>query len=164
MKKILALIAGLLLAFSLTGALAEAAVVETLYDGAWVQFEDGFELYLPADWVQFECTDDMIANGIFYLAGTEDQSYLCAIAWNSLDEALTIEQIQELFAANYDGAELIVVNDVALVVYADAENNCLNFIALDGTEPGYYMFSFSPADDEDYQTVAALIASSIRNM
>ena len=45
MKKFLALaILCLMMALSLTPALAEAAVVETLYDGVWVQFEDGFEL------------------------------------------------------------------------------------------------------------------------
>ena len=40
----------------------------------------------------------------------------------------------------------------------------LNFIALDAAEPGYYMFVFTPGSDADYQVVAALIASSIRNI
>lgn len=164
MKKILALVLCLVLAFALTGALAEGDVVETLFDGAWVQFQDGFELYLPADWMVFECTEEMNANGIFFMAGSEDQSYTCAIAWDALDAELTIEQVQEKFAEVYSGAEIMVVNDVALVVFADADNNTLNFVALDGTEPGYYLFTFYPMDDEDYQTVAALIASSIRNM
>ena len=165
MKKLLALaILCLMMALSLTPALAEAAVVETLYDGVCVQFEDGFELYLPANWVQFECSEEMLANGIFYMAVTEDQSYLCTLAWMELAGDLTIAQLQETLAATYETAEVIEVNDVGLVMFADVENSSLCFAALDGTEPGCYLFTFTPMDDEDFATVAALIASSIRNL
>ena len=56
MKKILALVLCLMMALSLTSALAEAplTLAEQSYEGVWVQFEDGFEIYLPAEWVEYE--------------------------------------------------------------------------------------------------------------
>ena len=72
MKKVLALILCLLMALSLGCASAEnvTTAAEVLYEGVWVQFEDGFEIYLPAEWYEFECTEEMNAQGIFYMAGT----------------------------------------------------------------------------------------------
>lgn len=163
MKKLLAVTLCLLLAVLVT-AVATAEAVEGLFDGTWVQFEDGFEIYLPSDWYEFECTEEMNAQGIFYMAGTEDMSYSCTMAWQALEEDCTAEELHAELVTAYPDAEIVQVNGVALIVYADAQNNLLNCIALDAGEPGFYMFAFSPADDEDFATLAALIASSIRNM
>ena len=62
MKKVLAILLCLLMALSMSCAFAETATTaaEMLYEGVWVQFEDGFEFYIPANWVQFECTEEML--------------------------------------------------------------------------------------------------------
>lgn len=162
MKKVLALILCLLMVCTMSAALAEPSV-EGLYDGSWVQFEDGFEIYLPNDWCSFECTEEMNAQGIFYVAGTEDMSYSCTLAWKALDAELSIEELQAQMVQTYPDAEVVEVNGVGLITYVDSANNLLNCIALDAAEPGFYLFAFSPADDADFQMVAAAIASSIRN-
>ena len=163
MKKLLAVALCLLLAVLMTGV-AAAEAVEQAFDGTWVQFEDGFELYLPSDWHSFECTEEMNAQGIFFLAGTEDLARSCTLAWQPLEEDCTVEAFHAELVTAYPDAEIVQVNGVALIAYADAENNLLNCIALDANEPGFYMFAFSPADDEDFVSLAVLIASSIRNM
>ena len=48
MKKFLALILCLMMA-CMSIAVAEETAIEDQYDGSWVQFEDGFEIYLPND-------------------------------------------------------------------------------------------------------------------
>ena len=167
MKKFLALILTLLMLFAMGFAVAEQTeevAMEDLFDGVWVQFEDGFELYLPADWYALELTEEWYAKGIFYAAGTEDFAYSCTLAWQPMTADLTLEQVREVIAAEYGQAELIDVNGVGLIVSIDAENNLLNFIALDAAEPGYYLFAFSPADDPDFQLLAYAIAASIRNI
>ena len=163
MKKLLAVTLCLLLAVLVT-AVAAAEAVEGLFDGTWVQFEDGFEIYLPSDWYEFECTEEMNAQGIFYMAGTEDMSYSCTMAWQALEEDCTVEAFHAELVTAYPGAELVEVNGIAVIVYADLENNLLNCITLDASEPGFYMFAFSPADDEDFQNLAAAITASIRNL
>ena len=182
MKKFLALVLCLMMACTLSAAVAESADatesadvtessdgaessnLEELFDGAWVQFEDGFELYLPADWVEFETTEEMNAKGIFFIAGTEDMSYSCTLAWQPLEAECTLEELQPTMAAKYPDAEVVEVNGVGLIAYTDAENNLLNCVAMDAAEPGFYLFAFSPADDEEFQNLAGLIAASIRNM
>ena len=144
--------------------MASAEGVESLFDGVWVQFEDGFEIYLPADWYSVECTPEMNEKGIFYMAGTEDMAYSCTIAWSPLEEDCSVEELQAAMATVYPDAEAVEVNGVGLVVYVDTANGLLNCLALDATEPGFYMFAFSPADDEDFTNLAAVIAASIRNL
>lgn len=141
MKKLLSVTLCLLLAVLMT-AVAAAEAVEGMFDGTWVQFEDGFEIYLPSDWYEFECT----------------------MAWQALEEDCTAEELHAELVTAYPGAELVEVNGIAVIVYADLENNLLNCIALDASEPGFYMFAFSPADDEDFQDLAAAITASIRNL
>ena len=162
MKKFLALILCLMMA-CVSIAVAEETAIEDLYDGSWVQFEDGFEIYLPNDWYSFECTEEMNAQGIFYVAGTEDMSYSCTLAWKALDAEISIEDLQAQMVQTYPDAEVVEVNGVALIAYVDSANNLLNCVAMDAAEPGFYLFAFSPADDADFQMVAAAIASSIRN-
>ena len=162
MKKFLALILCLMMA-CVSIAVAEEVAIEDLYDGSWVQFEDGFEIYLPNDWYSFECTEEMNAQGIFYVAGTEDMSYSCTLAWKALDAEISIEDLQAQMVQTYPDAEVVEVNGVGLITYVDSANNLLNCVAMDAAEPGFYLFAFSPADDADFQMVAGAIASSIRN-
>ena len=65
MKKFLALLLCLMMALSLGAASAETTqhAAEVLYEGSWVRFEDGFEIYLPSEWYEFECTEEMNAQG-----------------------------------------------------------------------------------------------------
>lgn len=171
MKKVLAFILCLLMVLSLCCASAETVSdeggyshpCEVLYDGAWIQFEDGFELYLPAEWYEYPCTEEMNAQGIFYMAGTEDMAYTCTLAWTPLETECTIEELHAGMAAVYPEAQLSEVNGVGLVWYVDAENKLLNYLALDAAEPGVYMFAFSPIDDEVFVVQSALIASTLRN-
>lgn len=164
MKKVLAFILCLLMALSLCCASAETMThpCEALYEGAWVQFEDGFELYLPAEWYEYPCTEEMNAQGIFYMAGTEDFSYSCTLGWTPLEADCTIEELHAEMITVYPEAQVMEVNDVGLVCYYDAANNLVNYLALDAAEPGVYLFAFSPADDEVFVVQSALIASTIR--
>ena len=163
MKKFLALILCLMMA-CVSIAVAEEVAIEDLYDGSWVQFEDGFEIYLPNDWYSFECTEEMNAQGIFYVAGTEDMSYSCTLAWKALESEISIEDLQAQMVQTYPDAEVVEVNGVGLITYVDSANNLLNCVAMDAAEPGFYLFAFSPADDADFQMLATAIASSIRNI
>lgn len=164
MKKFLALLLCLMMALSLGAASAETTqhAAEVLYEGSWVRFEDGFEIYLPSEWYEFECTEEMNAQGIFYMAGTEDLSYSCTLGWTALEADCTIEELHAEIVKTHPEAKVMDVSGVGLIFYADAENGLLNYIALDATEPGAYLFAFSPANDEVFLVQSAIIASTIR--
>lgn len=164
MKRVFAFVLCLMMLLSMSLASAETAAhpAESIYEGAWVKFEDGFEIYLPAGWYEYPCTTEMNAQGIFYMAGTEDMSYSCTLAWAALEADCSIEELHAAMCEDYPNAQVMDVNGVGLVCYEDAENGLLNYIALDATEPGMYMFAFSPADDAVFNAQSAIIASTIR--
>lgn len=145
-------------------AVAEEIVYEEFFDGTWVQFEEGFELYLPSDWLVLESTEEELASGIAFSVCSPDEAYYMALAWSGLEVELTIDELQAaLVEAGYP-VEPVEVNNIALLVMGDAENDTLSFIGMDAAEPGYYTFIFAPMSDENLQVMAAVIASSLRNI
>ena len=161
MKKLLALVLALLMFLS-SAAMAEEIVYEQFFDGTWVQFEDGFELYLPSEWLELEVTDDMLEGGIFYAVMSPDGKYTCQVGWSPLDADYTYEEALAQVEAVYPGAKLMEVNGIGLICFGDGANDILGFAALDGAEPGLYMFFFTPMSDENLQIMASVIASSLR--
>ena len=163
MKKLLALVMALMMLLC-SAAVAEEVAYEDLFDGTWVQFEEGFELYLPSDWLVLESTEEELAAGIAFTVCSPDEAYYMALAWSGLEAELTIEELQAaLVEAGYP-VEPVEVNGIALLVMADADNNTLSFIGMDAAEPGYYTFIFTPMNDENLQVLASVIASSLRNI
>ena len=163
MKKLLALVMALMMLLCST-AVAEEIAYEEFFDGAWVKFEEGFELYLPSDWLILESTEEELAAGIAFSVCSPDEAYYMALAWSALDAELTLEELQTALANAGYPVEPVEVNGIGLLVMGDAENDTLSFIGLDAAEPGYYTFLFTPMSDENLQTLAAVIASSLRNI
>lgn len=163
MKKLLALVMALMMLLC-SSAVAEEIVYEEIFDGSWVQFEEGFELYLPNDWLVLEASEEELAAGIAFSVCSPDGAYYMALAWNGLEAELTIDELQAaLVEAGYP-VEPVEVNGLALLVMGDAENDTLSFIGMDAAEPGYYTFVFTPMSDENLRLMASVIASSLRNL
>jgi len=161
MKKILALALAMLMVLGCVPAMAQD--IEALYDGVWVQFDGGFEVYMPSDWLEVELTEADRAEGFFYGACSADQSVLMMMAWAPLEAAMTLEELNEALAAGYP-TEMLNVNGIGLICMGDAANNTVSFIGLDGVDLGYYTFLFAPVSDDETKAYAALIASSLRNL
>ena len=43
-----------------------------LYEGTWVPFEAGFDLYLPTDWNVLDLTEDNIDDGIIFMVSPQE--------------------------------------------------------------------------------------------
>lgn len=169
MKKLLALALCLMMAFCMVSAVAEEETeilaAEMLFDGVWVQFEDGFEFYLPSNWYQVEeIPQEWIEMGVFYAACTEDMAYNVTLEWHPIEEGTSMGMLYDAVSETSPDAGIALVNGVELLAYTNFENNQMTYIAMDGAEPGIYCFVFTPADDPDFQNLAALIASTIRNI
>ena len=161
MKKILALVLSLMMILICIPAMTEGT--EVLFEGTWVQFEGGFEIYRPADWVEYEVTEEEREQGILYIAGSEDETRLMQLGWFALPQAVTIDAMQASLAQSFVIVEKMNVNGIDLLCAGDADYDSLMFIALSEGEPGYYMFVFTPMSDTVLQGYAAVIAGSLRN-
>lgn len=159
MKKILSLVLALMMLLFAGAACAEDVNIEDLYEGEWVEFEGGFQLYLPTAWPEVEVTAEMEEAGIGYARADEDWAFM--LAWSALDADLSVEELQVVLQEAYSAAEIIQLDECAVVCYADVENDSLCFAALDGTEPGMYLFCFTPGSDENLQALASVIMASL---
>lgn len=162
-KKLLALVMALMMLLC-SSAVAEEIVYEEIFDGTWVQFEEGFELYLPSDWLMLEPSEEERAEGIAFSVCSPDEAYYMALAWSGLEAEMSIDELQAALTEAGYLVEQVEVNGLDLLMMGDAENDTLSFIGMDAAEPGYYTFLFTPLSDENLQLWAAAIASSLRNI
>lgn len=164
MKKFLAMMLMVTALLFAGVAAAEAPVVEVPFEGVWVQFEEGFEVMLPANWLEIEVTEEMIAGGIFYAACSEDGANTVQMSWSALENAMTAQEVQAEIEVGYPGAQIMEFNGVEFVTFVDQENDIFGMIALDGVDLGMYTFWFTPNSDEAFVDTAVAIATSIRNI
>ena len=109
MKKFFALVLMMLV------LLCSSAMAEAPFEGVWVQFEDGFEVLLPADWYEIEATEDMLASGIFYAACSPDGANTVQMSWSELDAAMTAQEIRAALDTEYPGATVVEFNGIEFV-------------------------------------------------
>ena len=159
MKKFFALMLVLL-----TLLMAGTVLAEAPFEGVWVQFEEGFEVLLPAEWLEIEVTEDMAAQGVFYVACSEDGEHLVQMMWSPLETEMTAQEVQAELVTEYTDAEVLEINGIEFISLSDEANDLFCLCALDGAEPGLYMFWFSPNSDETFVDTAVAIATSIRNI
>lgn len=162
MKKFFALMLMLLTVMMAGTAMADLATAP--FEGVWVQFEDGFEILLPANWLELEVTEDMLAGGVFYGACSEDGANTVQLAWAALETEMTAQEVCADLATEYPDAEVLQFNGIDFVSFSDEVNDLFCMCALDGAEPGLYMFWFTPNSDAAFAETAVAIATSIRNI
>ena len=163
MKKFVSFVLIAMLALSCTAALAESdAPADAAFEGSWVQFEDGFEIYLPNEWVVVDPTDEMIQSGIFYAVTSPDGARNMQVAWSEEAGAADANAVKAQLEATYTEVEILNINGIDFVTYLDAQNDSTGIVAL-GANGDMFLFNFYPASDEEFAPIAVTIATSIRN-
>ncbi len=130
------------------------------YDGAWIMFEDGFKIYLPSDWTQFDITDQLAEQGVLYLAGDASGSPYVKVAYLENGDIDSIETLKEsLEEAGFSVDKVYNFNGIRGIVYGSTEQQIsgVMFFHPDTTD---YLFSVVgyPADKET-NLVASVICS-----
>lgn len=163
MKKVLSYILVAMLAFSCTVALAESdAPTNAAFEGSWVQFEDGFEIYLPSDWLVVDPTDEMLQSGVFYAVTSPDGARSLQVAWSEEAGAEDANAVKAQLEAAYTDVQILNINGIDFVTYEDVQNDSTGIVAL-GANGDLFVFNFYPASDETFGPIALTIATSIRN-
>ena len=163
MKKFFAMMIALIMMLSCAVFAEEAINFEELYEGAWTNFEDdGFQMYLPTDWIPVEIDEEtMSSTGTYYLLASPDFTRTFQVAWKDLGIAFDMEVLLADITLNYPEAVVMNVGNYEAVV---AYNETADFVAFsvlsaDGME--LYTFSFTPASDEEMLTLASAMMSSL---
>jgi hypothetical protein len=139
----------------------------SVYEGQWWDTGLGFDMYLPADWIDADLTEEMVESGLVHIYGEDGGGANCTIICTALPE-----EVADTYDIDQLGAELAESNTTALfadlsgipaVVFENDETCISGFSML--TDDGYLIQGVisAPSDDEyeEYGPVFMNITTSI---
>lgn len=134
------------------------AFAETPESTVRVQFEDGFSLSLPTDWVSFEVSPEDAEVGVMYCLGNADASRLLYVQrWSA-----PFSDLDALRAALEGDSNVVLRSDAdsssPFLMYNLASSDASGCIAL--FADGVLNLLFTPQSDADYMLTAATIMES----
>ena len=118
MKKILVCLFALLM-------LGSFAFAEMPYESIRMEFEDGFALDLPSDWMRYDVGAELADRGFIYCLGTSDASRLLYVQRWAADYT-NLSELQEALAAQ----ELLGMKNAGFLGFADKNDNSEREISL----------------------------------
>ena len=111
------------------------------YEGTWVPFEDGFQLYLPSAWNTYELTEDQVNQGVLYLAGDAsgaDTAPAVSVVWAYSDGAETINDLATAIRqGGYQVDDLVSINGIPCVSYRLEDGDCSAIMFFHPTNTDY---------------------------
>ena len=137
------------------------ALGEAAYESVRINFEGGFSLSLPSDWVSFEADGEAMEHGVGYVLGTVDGSRLLYIQqWQT--EHSTLAELEEALRAREDVQVLTGDNsgNNAFLMYGMNDRDCTGCLTIHSGSVLNLMFT--PQSDQEYMAVAAAIMDSCR--
>lgn len=131
-----------------------------LYEGEWMSFDYGFDLYLPTEWT--EASDEETDN-IVYKLDSPDKKISLAITCNTAEEMgakAELDVVKEILESEgFTGLADVEINDIPVVGFDDEENQ-VSGIAFVGESGNMYTLLIGPLEDEDSQIIAVNILKS----
>ena len=111
------------------------------YEGTWVPFQDGFQLYLPSAWNTYELTEDQVNQGVLYLAGDTSGSETApalSVVWANSDGAETINDLATAISqGGYQVDGLVSINGIPCVSYRLEDGDCSAIMFFHPTNKDY---------------------------
>ena len=134
---------------------------EALYEAVRVDFEDGFSLTVPADWVSFEANGEALEHGILYVLGSADGARQMYVQqWDTQYE--TLSQLEEALRER-DDLQLLNPESIgsnAFLMYGFTDRDCTGCLTVhSGT---VLNLMFAPQSDAEFMAIVATIMDSCR--
>ena len=111
------------------------------YEGTWVPFQDGFQLYLPSAWNTYELTEDQVNQGVLYLAGDTSGSETApalSVVWGNSNGAETINDLATAIRqGGYQVDGLVSINGIPCVSYRLEDSDCSAIMFFHPTNKDY---------------------------
>lgn len=133
---------------------------EAAYEGTWLSFEPGFDLYVPSNWNVLEVTDEDKENGIMFIAQdpeAEDGTNMVVTGTDVGTEYDLDSMTQELIDAEYIDVEKVCINGIYAVSFETESTYGIAF--LDDAEGIMYNVQIGPKAEELQPTAQTLFIS-----
>ena len=133
------------------------------FNGTWVPFEDGFQLYLPSTWQTYELTDEQINQGVLYVAGDtsgNNTAPAVSVAWANSDGAETIEDLESLLSqAGYQVDGIASINGIPCVTYRVKESDCCAIMFFHPSNKQYILCVTGTPYSANVDTICTILTS-----
>lgn len=132
---------------------------EAAYEGTWLSFEPGFDLYVPSEWNVLEVTDEDAEDGLLFQAQdpeSEDGVNMVVTATDVGTEYDLYSMAEEL-ETEYDDVEKVSINGIYGVSFETESTYGIAFLDDKGT---MYNVQIGPKSD-DVQPVAQTLFLSL---
>lgn len=133
---------------------------EAAYEGTWLSFEPGFDLYVPSDWNVLEVTDKDKEDGVMFIAQdpeSEDGTNMVVTGTDVGTEYDLDSMAQELIDAKYIDVEKVCINGIYAVSFETESTYGIAF--LDDAEGIMYNVQVGPKAEELQPTAETLFIS-----
>ena len=156
MKKLIALVMAMMLAFSCAAFAEEEIVLEVSYDAVLVEMDYGTGIYVPSDWYMAELSEEQIEKGIFAFFTNEDMTETLQISIGAITEGITYESLYAQFSELYSDVAIVELPNAQVLTYADYDNGLMAALTIDEANGLLYTMNFLP-----YSPEFALLATEI---
>lgn len=168
MKKSLSILLLLTLCLSASFALAQTAETQipelvfdettAAYQGAWIPFKNGFQLYLPTDWNVLEVSEEDANQGVMAVFASPDSTAKLAVTYGDITEADNAAMVASLQAAGMKEVSEVIINGITVVCYTAADDSSTG-VAMPTGQGGAFVFTFAPASEAFMPIVQTMFSS-----
>lgn len=121
------------------------------YAGTWVQFEDGFKLYLPSDWSELQLNDDDRETGILYAAydTSSDNSFAqVVVGWSTDTTVHSVDDMKRAFeeTEGMDAEDTMLINGIPCASFSDPDDIYSGIVFFHPLEGEPYFISIVVGD------------------
>lgn len=131
-----------------------------LYEGTWLSFAGGFDLYIPSDWDVLEISEEDQENGVMFQAKDPSDSGLNMIVTaTDVGTDYDLQKIKaELEDAGNTDVELGIVNSIPAVSFTTEETYGIAFLDDAGI---MYNVQMGPKDIENAEAYVSNLVCSL---
>ena len=135
---------------------------EAAYEGTWLSFEPGFDLYVPSNWNVLEISDDDAADGLIFQAQDSDSEEGVNMVVTSTDVGTDYDlySMADELATEYKDVEKVCINGLYGVTFETDTTYGLAF--LEDAEGVMYNVQIGPKSDDIQPTAETLFISLIK--
>ena len=134
------------------------------YDGSWLQFEDGFALYLPNSWEEYEVSAEERESGVLFYAydpsRAKNPAYV-EVDWFANDGSYqSVDQIaSDLELAGCDVEGVLNINGIDCAVYSNAEGDLGGLMFFHPMTDDYVIIIVTGSYSANFDTDATILCS-----
>lgn len=133
------------------------------YEGTWVNFEDGFRLYLPSVWSICDLSDAQRNAGAIYMVydgnNPVNPAYV-EVDFTASEGITTLDEAAEILRyAGYTIDDILDVNGMPCVAYSSAERDLTGLMFFHPMSKDYIMVVIGGSYSGNTDTIASILCS-----